>query len=267
MRRYILYYLLVLVVVAAGGIALSLTVFFNLEQIQVSGESPYTDQQLVEESGLQLGENLLRIDRSGVSGRLLAAFPYLEEVHLRLRLPNRVVIEVRQAVPYSAIEYNGYTLLLNEQGRVLEAGLSETPEGFLRVVGIDPGDQVQPGQYLWEEASQQVQTLQAVTEAIRASGLTEIDLVDLSDFLNIRLLYQNRLAIELGSQSDLEYKLEFAKYAIEHSISSTFKGTLDMSIGASAHIRQRDIHLPEYWPFLPELREEYALRWDARQLQ
>ena len=63
----------------------------------------------------------------------------------------------------------------------------------------------------------------------------------MTDRLNIQIVYQDRLLIQLGSEGDLEYKLQFVTYALENSVEDGFEGVLDASIPKELHILPKSI--------------------------
>ena len=65
-RKYVLYYIIFLIIFLSVGAVLSLTVFFNLEQVIVDGCDRYSAQELVEFTGLNDTDNLLRVDTASI---------------------------------------------------------------------------------------------------------------------------------------------------------------------------------------------------------
>lgn len=62
-RNMNLYGFIVLILVICIGVTISYTFLFNINEIKVSGEaSEYTVEEIVEASGIAMGDNLLRID-------------------------------------------------------------------------------------------------------------------------------------------------------------------------------------------------------------
>ena len=59
-RNMSLYYGLVLFIVLIMFAVLSVTVFFNVENIIVNGSSIYTAEEIVAASGIQGGDNMIR---------------------------------------------------------------------------------------------------------------------------------------------------------------------------------------------------------------
>lgn len=56
--RQALHYLLILAVATAIMAALSLTVFFKIETVEVTGLTKYAAEEVIQASGVQVGQNL-----------------------------------------------------------------------------------------------------------------------------------------------------------------------------------------------------------------
>lgn len=82
--------LLALVVALTAGA----TVFFRVEVVAVSGNSRYTQEEIVEVSGLKKGDNLYGWNKFKVAQQLRQTLPYIGEVTIRRSLPSTVVITV-----------------------------------------------------------------------------------------------------------------------------------------------------------------------------
>ena len=78
-RNMNLYGFIVLILVICIGVTISYTFLFNINEIKVSGEaSEYTVEEIVEASGIAMGDNLLRIDTEDAEKKILDSLLYIE---------------------------------------------------------------------------------------------------------------------------------------------------------------------------------------------
>lgn len=243
--RYILHYILIAAFVLSVGAALSLTVFFKIEKVEVAGNTKYPPQEIIAASGIQPGQNLFRVHGDQVSEKLTQQFAYIESVKVEYRLPPRVVLKITQATPLGALESGeGEYILISREGKVLEKNTGE-PEGrYPLVKGVDVGE-AQVGSTLGAEAKERLRMLTYLVDALESTGFPDVTEVDLTDRLNMQIVYQDRLLIQLGSEGDLEYKLQFVTYALENSVEDGFEGVLDASIPKELHILPKEIRAEE----------------------
>ena len=106
-----LYKLLCLALIM-GAVAAAMAVFFKAEKIEVSGNSRYTAQQVVDVCGVEQGDNLFFMNKYEVAGRISQALPYVESVSINRKLPESLRIRVTECVCDVALEQAGGVWLL-----------------------------------------------------------------------------------------------------------------------------------------------------------
>lgn len=216
--RRTLHYLLLLLLVTGAGAVLSLTVFFKIEDIQVIGVDRYEPDRIIAVSGIQIGDNLLRIPTEEVEKKILDAFPYIESVKVARRYPPRVELQVTQCTPSAAVLDGDLLGLITREGKLLETGDLYIPPEIpiikgLSLDGFAPGDLLGTDDH--PENQERLRMLDYLLDAAEKTGFGPITNVDVSDRLNMKMVYEARLVLELGSEADMEYKLTFLKEVIE----------------------------------------------------
>ncbi len=203
---------------------LALTVFFKVDTITVEGTVKYRAEEIVAGMDVKQGDNLYLWNKVKVSDALLYKFPYLETVQIRRHLPNALVVTVTECKALVAVPAEGGYLLLSEQGKVLE--LSATNAGLPVVVGMTLTD-VQPGQMLAEASSDEAEDLLTILQTMDAADMLDgLNFINLSDPRDIRIGYQGRFDIRVGTVDDLAYHLRFAQTVIEERLSPSDIGRL-----------------------------------------
>ena len=221
-----LYYILFTVVLLACAIILSLTVLFKVETVSVTGADKYPPEELARESGIVLGENMFRVDYNGARERLLKSHPYLETVELRLRPPHDIIIEVTQSVPAGAIAEGENSVMITRNGKVLERGLLFIPDGIPLITGINTSG-VQPGELLGESSADALRMLGYLFDSVEATGFGMPTNVNLTDIYNMQIVHENRLLLNLGTESELEAKLDFVKNMIAEQLPPNAQGIIN----------------------------------------
>ena len=103
-----------------AGIVLSLTVFFKLRVVQVRGTLEiYTREEISAASGLKAGTNMFRFSTQSVEKRIMRTLPYASEVKVTKKLPDKVLIEVKEADNALVLPYGDGVLVLSQDLTVI----------------------------------------------------------------------------------------------------------------------------------------------------
>ena len=109
--------LLILAAVVGGCI-----VFFRVDTIEVQGNSRYTQQEIVEASGVQQGDNMFLLNKFEIIDKMLSQLTYLDDVTIRRGLPSTLKINVTECTVAGVVR-NGDTgewWLVSSGGKLLE---------------------------------------------------------------------------------------------------------------------------------------------------
>lgn len=225
-RNLTLHYILVLILVIAVGTVLSLTVLFNITAVEVSGDVPYEAQMIIDCSNIRNGDNLLRTKTKKAEDKILQQLVYIDTVHIKKILPSKILIQVTRSEPFANLEYDGKFLLISKKGKILESR-REPEEGLFMIKGYEPVS-VSVGSVLTSEDKAKDKLLDTIYTELENIKIDKNMEIDITDRYNIKLLYDGRINIELGSQNDIEYKIRYAKTVIDTKIPEKKTGTLFM---------------------------------------
>lgn len=210
----VLVFLSVLMAVTLGA-----TVFFQLETIEVTGVRRYTEEEVREASGLELGENLFRINKGRVSSGILQSLPYVEELSIHRKLPSTLQIQVK--------EWDAAASILPSPAPEGEEGASRATEAWLISVGgklLEPAPANAPvmvvrgltllspraGQHLslpLEQRGQEENLLSLLAALEERKLLGMVSELDFTSATQIVMLYDQRFQVKLPMGADFVYKL------------------------------------------------------------
>lgn len=233
-RKLRLFYMLLFLVVLGSAVTLSLTVLFQIQSIQVTGTSRYTQEQIVAACGIQRGENLFLAKTRQAENTISQKLPYIGTVKVSRRLPAEISIRVEGAQAAGAVETDGTYVLLTSSGKVLELA-EQPPEKATLIVGLPLSSPVPGKQAVYPDGDAKKLYEQLVT-SIKNNSLASITKIDISDPYRILMVYDNRITMNLGSSADLDYKIRFGKTILdgkneqgEDNIGKEEKGVLNLS--------------------------------------
>lgn len=95
----------------AGAVAVALTmgatVFFQVETVAVTGNSRYSQEEIIKATGIQTGDNLFCMNKYQIAHQVLQGLPYVEELTIRRALPSTIVITVKEWDAVARVEAPG----------------------------------------------------------------------------------------------------------------------------------------------------------------
>lgn len=223
-----------LLIVAA--LAFGLSVFFRVNNITVTGAGRYTEEEIIEASGIQQGDNLFFINRGAAVARINARLPYVENATVIRSLPNRLEIRITESDAIAVVPSEEGLWIIDRNCKLLNPIASAELDGLIRVEGLtaiapEVGEIVSPG----EANTPKVTYLSAILREFSELGLREdVTGIDITNVANPSFDYLGRFTVRLGANENLDYKFSVLLSAVD-AMAPGDRGTLDLSIDRRAH--------------------------------
>ncbi len=237
-RKKIIIRSLVGVIFLFVGTILALTLFFNINKIVVTGDKVYSEKEVVEASDINIGDNLIFLSKSEIYDEITKELPYIGEVKVKRRLPSTLEIVVTKTEPYMATAQDGYYILLDKNGKVLERDLEIIGENVI-LASLGEINSYEVGEIISLKGEKVFTKLNDVITECENVGITEITSIDLSDIYNIKLVYQGRIKLELGEtdNDNLNSKLSLGKAAIDkqNEENITYRGIINLTVDGKGY--------------------------------
>lgn len=215
------------------GVVIVLTMFFNIKEITVTGDTAYAQDQIIGSSGVEIGDNLIFISKKKINENITTQLPYVGSVKIKRHLPTGIELQITKTEAVYAIAQNGYFTLLNENGKVLEVNTEFIAEN-ITLLNLGNVLSANVGQNVELENAKTLDKLIDIKEECNNCGLEDITAIDLSDINNIKLTYQGRIILELGEtdKDNLAKKLALGQAAIEHQNEENdlYRGTINLTV-------------------------------------
>ena len=239
-RRQRFVVVLLLLFVLASAAVITSAAFFKITTVQVVGDpGTYSTDQIIGTSGIVSGDNMFSFKAGTVENSIEAAFPKIENVTVKRKLPSVVEISVEQAQPSRAFQdANGTYTVISARNKIIETGATK-PEGAMEIRGIDLQN-ISAGQYLDSSLFPDLDTLTQITDALTQWGIEGIQAIDLSDKFNVKIQYNEKVTISIGSISQISYKIQFAKYVIDNGLKENETVLIDASTPGQAVVKPVD---------------------------
>jgi cell division protein FtsQ len=118
--------------------------YFMTKSIEINGAVSLPDTEIIDQTGITEGENILSINLSMVRKRLLG-HPWVAQAEVRRELPSRVVIRVTEHKPLAVIDL-GQNFLINDRGEMFKKINEKNLGTFPVITGLDFSDFNSPGE-------------------------------------------------------------------------------------------------------------------------
>lgn len=203
---------LTLIIVLIGvSIYVALSPLFNIKEINVTGNSKLSKEEIISLSELKTDENTFKVSKKNIKNKVKAN-AYIENVKIRRKLPDKVEIIVVERVATYMIPFANSYIYINNQGYMLE--ITSKKAEMPAIVGIStPEEELHEGQRLISEDLVKLGEVLQIMESANANELvdliTKIDISNRQDY--ILTLEKEKKAIHLGDVSNLSTKMAYVK--------------------------------------------------------
>ena len=230
-----LYFFLSLFCIVAFFV-LSLTVFFNINRFEVSGNHIYSQSEILTAAGLQEGDNLFRLNKFKIADKMVVDLPYIGSVNIYRKLPTTLCIEVQETSADLIVYHNGRFVLLDSSLKVLDVQ-DKLPEKGIYLIGVKLTD-VKLGTKATFEKETLEQTVTTLISGLRAHfDYEKVSALDVTELHALRLYYdQHRVKVLLGNTDRLEQKLQMAQNTVSQN-GLTEKARIDITSADAAYYR------------------------------
>lgn len=259
--KYTLYYVLIGILAVVALTVLSTTVLFNIGVFVVSGETVYSEEEIIEACGIKKGENLLKINTGRAESSIVSKLVYIDSAKVYRGFPNRLTLSVTPAKPTVAFAFGGKYYVISERKRLLE--ISDTPLDCPVVKGVqmllqpaeekketttaDGGSESSPltsnegitlengaqeisvGTVLGDDSGNRIKLALSIAMLMAENGLTKNYEVNIADTLDVLISYDGHIRIELGTTAALDDKIYRASRIIEEDIGENENCTLNIT--------------------------------------
>lgn len=233
---------LVVVLVLALFIFAAYKLIFVIDTFTAEGSGIYSESEILDSSGISLGDNLYSFDKASVSADITFRCPYIKSAKVTRALPRSVTIALEDdSEMYFANIWGEYIVLSPslralgtiERGQARENGLIEL---VLPAVSYSVS-----GRTLEFVSARDERFIRRILSEVSASELFSggmIDKIDLSDEYAITMRSSGKYMLKFGGESDCDLKLRMAYRTInELAAENSSPAKIDLTVVGEASVR------------------------------
>ncbi|MBQ2705029.1 MAG: FtsQ-type POTRA domain-containing protein [Clostridia bacterium] len=202
--------LMIITILGAVGYTLSVTVFFNIAEVTVKGNTQYTKKDIVEASGIIVGSNMNLLDDDLVEASICSKLPYIGEAKIKRKYPDTISITVKPCKANRAYKTSkGYVTAYGE--KVLDE-VTVKPEKLPVVIAEIERYSIGNEIVLKEGMTDAIRT---VKEAVDKVGIKNITGINVKNMSEIEVTVDDLIVLQFGSVENMEKKCKNAVKLIE----------------------------------------------------
>lgn len=201
--------LLLIGVILGGTIYFLLSPIFNITEINVSGNSKISSEEIISLSGIQKNENTFKINKKTVKDKIREN-PYIDTISIKRTLPDSITIYVTERVATYRINKANTYMLINNQGYMLE--ITDEENNLPIITGLQTTDEeIQEENRLRVEDLEKLEDVLKISESAKTNELYSlITEIDISEKDNYKLVIPSeKKIIHLGDTSKLPVKMGY----------------------------------------------------------
>lgn len=210
-----------------------MTLFFRVDNIVVTGQKRYTAEEIQAASGVELGSNMYLLNKFDVVRAITGELPYIEDIRINRKLPDTLLIEVRESGRPFALVQDGSAWLVSAGGKLVDQIPEREAGQYGRITGCQLlAPSVGTPLALATEYAAQQSSLLDLLAALDSAGLTEnVDAIRLDDLSDLKMDYIGRFTVRMAYGADYGFELKKLTLTLEdEKIQSNMTGTIDLRL-------------------------------------
>ena len=184
------------------------TNFFHIKSIDINGNKNLSDLQIINASGIVLKENIMKVNLSYTKKNLLS-MPYIKEVKIKRKLPNRIIIDVAEREEKFLIPYMGSYIYLDEDGYILRISPKEGEDKLPLLKGISVEEPQIGEKYKIKDGRNSAEINSFIHDCIKINIIESVTDFDFTDENNVLINLKKGIVVAFGPLDNIKYKLSY----------------------------------------------------------
>lgn len=192
-----------------------LSPLFNIKDVTVTGNNKLSKEEIISLSEIRTEENIFKTSKNDIKNRIKTN-PYVENVKIRRKLPDKVEILVVERVATYMLPFANSYVYINNQGYMLE--ITSQKANLPIITGFStPEENLHEGERLLSEDLVKLGEVLQIIESANANGIqeliTKIDISNRQDYTI--MLEKEKKLVHMGDVSNLSTKMSYINKIIQ----------------------------------------------------
>lgn len=191
-------------------------------------------------------DNFFRLRYTEKEKSMLFEYPLIKNITVEYDIPGKLIVNIEERTPIMVTEKDDMYLYIDSEGYLLGAYTRADKPDMPLVKGIEIDD-YKVGMSIAKGKDTSIDNAIKICSLMKQlSMLSYIDIIDVSDYNNIRMFCAPSLTVKFGKSDDAGRKLSYIKGVIDSGYDGNANGVLDVSSGGNPIFKNNV--LPEETP-------------------
>lgn len=209
---------IVMLALAIFGLVRLTRSFMKVSVIEVRGDSPYEPEEIITASGIKMKDKLYEVDAEAVEKNIKAYCPYINNVEIQTRFPNKIRISVESLAASFYVEIFEDFYALDADLRVLEETYDNQKfiaAGIPKLTLPNITSTVVGSTLIYGNNEQEVKYAEEFMTAVKGTTFkSRLTLVDIDEEFDIYIQVDGTINVYMGSIQDADVKLDAVERAL-----------------------------------------------------
>ena len=219
--KNILKIILIICIFAGIIVFIMTTPLFNIKEIEINGNTKVSKDRIESLSQISLNVNTYKYFKRDIVKKIKEE-PYIENVIIKRKLPNKIIIDVNERTPSYVVSYAGGYIYIDNKGYILEITNEPIEKIFLEGLNTE-GENLLPGNRLNNEDLEKINVITKIIESLTnnniANKLTTINMSNKND--DILKFEEEGKIVHLGDASNINDRILMLKEILVKESNST----------------------------------------------
>ena len=207
--------IILLILIFVGLILFCSSSFFNIKEIIVENNEIISSDEIISLSKIEKYTNIFSLNKKESIAKIKEN-AYIEDVLISRKLPDKIIINVKERIPKYMIQFADSYVYINNQGYMLD--ISNEKLNLPIILGfITDLSNIQAGNRIELEDLNKMDMIIKITETAKMNEIDNlITKIDVSNEKNFILILESKgKKVYLGDASDLNTKMLYLKSILE----------------------------------------------------
>lgn len=200
------------IIIIGIAIFICTTPMFNVQKIEVTGNSKLTENEVISLSQISKNDNIFKYSKKKIS-ESIAENAYVKKVTVKKKYPNTIELVVEERQVKACVKVLNSYAYIDDEGYILE--ISEERNGLDIIEGlVTEESSITVGTRLVKEDLENLSLAFKILEVSKNKGIEDLYSININDGEYIMHLENSKKLVYLGDASNLAYRIDAVKEAI-----------------------------------------------------